>query len=72
MKLMNVHFIRPIFMAGKSVEGVSPSEGYVEELPTFPWCRVHVNGKTRRTTMFNIASCDDWEDDIVPMSKRVK
>ena len=71
MKLTNVSFLRPIFLDGMTLEGVTAAQGYVEELPTFPWCRVVITGKKpRRTTLFNVASCDDWADEPEAKGKK--
>lgn len=61
MKLTNVRFRTPISIGGFSHEHIQRGEGDVEMLD-FPWVRVTRNGKSRRTTVFNICDVDDWED----------
>lgn len=69
MKLTGARFATPLFIGGKWYEALHQNEGYVEELD-FPWCRVHVNGaKPVRTTMFNLAGCDDFEEPAAEKGK---
>jgi hypothetical protein len=69
IKLTNVQFSVPTKVPGgtmRFVDGLSPHDGHVEVLD-FPWCRiVMADGSTRRTTLFNIAGCDDWDDEPEP------
>lgn len=64
-KITSMNFLQPVIIGGRAVTSLGEHQGYVAEFLDFPWVRVVSRvdpGQRRRTTVFNVRDCEDFED----------